>query len=142
MDRRDFMTVLGSVALAAGVTEAAAQTAAESMHPAKFAALTKAANDCVATGEGCLRHCIGMLLMKDTSMGACADASYQTVALCRALSSLAAVNSAQVPALAKVAMQVCLACQKECEKFPEHLECKECAASCKTCAEECRKIAA
>lgn len=135
------MAVIGTAALAASASAAAAQTA-ESMHPAKFAALTKAANDCVATGEGCLRHCIGMLLMKDTSMGACADASYQTVAVCRTLASLAAVNSRFVPAYAKVAMEVCLACQKECEKFPEHLECKECAASCKACAEECRKIAA
>ena len=90
----------------------------------------------------CMRHCLGMLSMKDTSMAACTNSAYQLIAACGALRTLAAVNSSYVPALAKVIAQVCVDCQKECEKFPDVAECKACGDSCKTCAEECRKISA
>jgi hypothetical protein len=38
--------------------------------------------------------------------------------------------------------EICVACQKECEKFPNIAECTACGAACKTCAEECRKVSA
>jgi hypothetical protein len=39
-------------------------------------ALEKATVECVATGIDCLRHCLGMYKMKDTSMAGCADTAF------------------------------------------------------------------
>lgn len=144
MERREFIAAAaGAVALAAS-RDAVAEGAgsAHSMHPALFRALQEASGHCVGTANDCLRHCIGMLAMKDFSMAGCIDTAYQVVAACGALQALAAVNSPQVPAFAKATAEICVACQKQCEKFPEVAECKACAASCKACAEECRKAAA
>jgi Cys-rich four helix bundle protein (predicted Tat secretion target) len=144
MDRREFIAAAGTVAAAASTSQAFAQMAAEEpmMHPPKYKALEEAAVHCVATGNDCLRHCLGMYKMKDASMGGCADAVFQLVAACGALSTLAAVNSEHTGHLAKVVEMVCNDCKKECDKFPKVTECKTCGDACKTCAEECRKVAA
>ncbi len=75
-------------------------------------------------------------------MAGCTESAYQLVAACGALQTLAAVNSTHVPAFAKAVGEVCLACQKECEKSPNIAECSARGAACKTCAEECRKASA
>ena len=141
MDRREFLTAAGTVAAAATATQALAQTGGEPMHPPKYKALEEATSHCVATGNDCLRHCLGMYAMKDTSMAGCADAAYQLVVACGALQALAAVNSPHVGAVAKGVEQICKACQTECEKFPNVAECKACGESCKACAAECAKAA-
>ncbi len=131
-----------SVVLGA-VTDAAAQGgAATSMHPPKYKALEEASMHCVATGNDCLRHCLGMISMNDVSMSGCTNSAYQLVAACGALQTLAAVNSQYLPSFAKAVREICVACQAECEKFPNTAECTACAASCKACAAECSKITA
>lgn len=148
MERREFITALGTAAAMASASKAFAQAAGggmeagEDMHPPKYKALEEAAGKCVATGNDCLRHCFGMFSMKDTSMAACTKEAYDLVAACAALQSLAAVNSPHTAILAKAVGTVCTDCQKECEKFPRVTECKACGEACKTCAEECRKLAA
>lgn len=144
MERRDFIAAAaGAAALAAsGEAFAGAEGDMHSMHPAMFKALQEACGHCVGTANDCLRHCIGMLAMKDFSMTGCINTAYQVVAACGALQALAAVNSPQVTAFAKATAEICAACQKECEKYPDVAECKACAASCKACGEECRKVAA
>jgi Cys-rich four helix bundle protein (predicted Tat secretion target) len=143
MDRREFIAAAGTVALAASASPAFAQAAGEpDMHPPKYKALEEAAAHCVATGNDCLRHCLGMYAMKDTSMAGCAESAFQLVAACAALQTLAAVNSEHTGHLAKVVAMVCRDCQKECEKFPQIAECKACGESCKACAAECDKVAA
>jgi len=114
----------------------------EPMHPPKYKALEESAVKCVATGNDCLRHCLGMYKMKDTSMSGCADTAFQLVAACSALAALAAVNSEHTGHLAKAVAMVCTDCQKECEKYPKVTECKTCGESCKACAAECDKVAA
>jgi Cys-rich four helix bundle protein (predicted Tat secretion target) len=141
MDRREFIAAAGTVAAAATASQAFAQTGEAPMHPPKYKALEEAASHCVATGNDCLRHCLGMYAMKDTSMAGCADAAYQLVVACGALQALAAVNSPHVGAVAKGVEQICKACQTECEKFPNVAECKACGESCKACAAECAKAA-
>jgi Cys-rich four helix bundle protein (predicted Tat secretion target) len=141
MERREFMSAFGAAAVLAATNQAMAEME-HSMHPPKYKALQDAAGHCVATANDCLRHCIGMLAMKDYSMTGCISTAYQVVAACGALQTLAAVNAEQVPAFAKATAEVCVACQKQCEKFPDSAECKACAESCKTCAEACRKAAA
>lgn len=148
MQRREFIAVGSAAAVASATqafaTQAFAETAGgakmEDMHPALYKELEKATIDCVSTGNDCVRHCIGMFAMKDTSMTECADASLQLVAACNALASLAALNSSHVPALAKTVATICEDCKKQCEKFPKIPECVACGKACQKCAEECRKV--
>ncbi len=144
MQRREFITVVGTAAAVAAASPAFAQAGGEEpmMHPPKFKSLQEAAGHCVSTGEDCLRHCFGMLSMKDTSMASCTDAAYQVIAGCGALQTLAAVNSPHTGHFAKVVEMLCNDCAKECDKFPHIAECKACGDSCKKCAEECRKASA
>jgi Cys-rich four helix bundle protein (predicted Tat secretion target) len=144
MDRREFIAAAGTAAAVASTSQAFAQMASEEpdMHPPQYKALEKATVECVATGNDCLRHCLGMYKMKDTSMAGCADTAFQLVAACGALAALAAVNSEHTGHLAKTVAMVCRDCQKECEKWPKVAECKACGVSCKACAAECDKAAA
>jgi len=147
MDRREFIAAAGTAAAIASASQAFAQgmMAGETeapMHPPKYETLEKAAAHCVATGNDCLRHCLSMYKMKDTTMSDCADAAFQLVAACGALAALAAVNSEHTGHLAKAVAMVCKDCEKACEKYPKIAECKACGDSCKACAAECDKAAA
>ena len=145
MDRREFIAAAGTVAAVASASQAFAQGmmgGEEDMHPPKYKALETEALKCVGTGNDCLRHCLSMYKMKDTSMSDCADAAFQLVAGCDALATLASVNSEHTGHFAKVVSMLCKDCQKECEKFPKVAVCKACGESCKACAAECDKVAA
>ena len=148
MERREFITSIGAATVVAAASSAFAEEAGKGasgvhhMHPPMYKMLSETAAKCVADGNNCLRHCFGMLSMNDSSMAECTKLSYDTIAACGALETLASVNSSNTPAFAKLVEQVCLACKKECDKFPQYSECVDMAASCKACAEECRKIAA
>lgn len=147
MERREFMAAAGAFAVAASASSALAagsKTAAAPahMHPPLYKGVSETSAKCVADGNNCLRHCFGMLSMNDTSMADCTKASYDVVAACGALEALASVNSPYTPALAKTVADMCLACKKECDKFPQYPECVAMGASCKACADECHKIAA
>jgi len=146
MDRREFIAAAGTAAAVASASQAFAQGMGggetEDMHPPKYKALEKTSIECVATGNDCLRHCLGMYKMKDTSMAECADSVFQLIAGCDALAALAAVNSEHTGHLAKVVEMLCNDCKKECDKFPKIAVCKTCGDACKGCAEECAKVAA
>ena len=145
MERREFMTSVWASAALLSATPALAQTAAtgaQHMHPPKYKALSEASGKCALEGDNCLRHCFGMLSMNDSSMAECTKASFDVIAACRALETLAAVNSSFTPALAKTVADICIACKKECDKFPQYAECKACGEACQACADECHKVAA
>ncbi len=143
MDRRHFVSLAAAAAVLGVVSEAAAQaTGTLDMHPPKYKALEEASSHCVATGNDCLRHCMGMFAMNDVSMASCADSVHQLVAACGALQTLAAANSTHLPSFAKAVREICVSCQKECEKYPAISACAACAQSCKACAAECDKIRA
>jgi Cys-rich four helix bundle protein (predicted Tat secretion target) len=142
MERREFIGAVGAAAIAFGATKAISQTAgARDMHPPKFKAIEESTAKCISTGEDCLRHCLGMLAMGDTSMAACTQSITELLAACRALQTLASVNSKFTPDFAKSTAEVCSACETECRKFyDKYAECKACADACKQCAEDCRKL--
>jgi Cys-rich four helix bundle protein (predicted Tat secretion target) len=145
MERREFIAAIGAAAAASATVASTSAFAEEGVvhhHPPKYKALADAAGKCALDGDSCLRHCFGMLSMNDTSMAACTTASFDVIAACKALSTLASVNSPHTPAIAKAVEAICLACKKECDKFPQYSECVDMGASCKACAEECRKLAA
>lgn len=143
MQRREFIAV-GTAAAVATATQAFAETDSaakmEDMHPPLYKNLQNASIECVSMGNDCLRHCLGMFAMKDTSMAECADASLQLVAACDALASLAALNSSHTVALAKTVALICEDCKKQCDKFPKIAECVACGKACQKCADECRKV--
>ncbi len=65
------------------------------------------------------------------------------IAACAAIEQLANYNSPHVPKMAKVVMDICQDCEKECRKFEKEMEiCKKTADSCVVCFNECKKIAA
>jgi Cys-rich four helix bundle protein (predicted Tat secretion target) len=110
---------------------------------APHAALAAAAADCLVTGDACLAHCLVLLGQGDTSIAGCAASVNQMLAVCGALQKLAAQQSKLTPAMARVALDACVACEKECRKHADkHAECRACAQSCVTCIEQCRKAAA
>lgn len=146
MDRRNFLIGVGAAAALASTSAVYAENGPApmiaGMHAPMYAALQRSAAHCMSAGEDCLRHCFGMLSMKDISMAGCIKTSYDMIAACNALQSLAAVNSSHVPALARVTADVCSDCQKQCEKFPDVPECKACAEACANTIDECHKLAA
>ena len=146
MNRRDLMSTAGAASATllatAMMARAEEKNASEHAHhhPAKYKALSETAAKCVLDGENNVRHCIAMVAMKDTSMAECLKLTFDTIAACRALESLAAVNSPYTGAIAKVVDEVCMACKKECDKFLQYEECRAMSESCNACAVECRKV--
>jgi len=146
MERREFLIGFGAAAALASTAQAFADEKASGgtseIHPAMYAGLQGAAAQCATAGEDCLRHCFGMLSMNDTSMAGCMKATYDMVAACNALATLAAANSPHVPALAKTVASICADCKKQCEKFPNIAACKACAEACARTISECEKLSA
>ena len=153
MNRRDMLVGLGAVALTAGVASAAekkTEAAPASAHAGhgdmgahKYQALIDAADDCSKKGALCINHCLASFAAKDTAMAVCAKMVIEAMAVCDALVATAAVESKNLPALAKAAMAFCKDCEDECRKHEKtHMTCKECADACAKCLVECKKLAA
>jgi Cys-rich four helix bundle protein (predicted Tat secretion target) len=145
--------LLGSVAALAAVSTSKAFAAEHDMHDmagmhehhheasTRNSALISAASDCVLKAQVCLQHCLVLLGEGDKSLAACAKSSSQVEAICGALQNLAAAESKSLPALAKVAMDICKDCEEECKKTDKHPQCKACGEACAACYKECKKIA-
>lgn len=154
MNRREFITTSGVAAAVLLAHEALAEEKKEApanphaghtghpgVHP--HTALLQATSHCLMVGQMCIQHCMMLLSTGDKSLAECAKSVNDMGSVCTALQQLAAANSPHLPAMAKVALQVCEACEKECLKHAQHhVPCKACADACKLCAAECRKIAA
>ena len=144
MNRRDAFAGAGTLLMAAMASEAAAQGMAHDhshmhMHGSPRQDLINATSDCSAKAQVCLAHCVVLMGEGDKAMAGCAQAVNQTIALCNALQSLAAQESSLVPALAKVTLEACQACEKECRKHADkHVQCKDCAESCVACIKACK----
>jgi len=104
-------------------------------------ALIDAAADCVVKSNICFQHCLVLLGAGDLELAACAKTSSQTAALCQALLQMATAESKYLPQLAKVAMDVCKACEEECKKTEKHPECMACKEACAACYAQCKAIA-
>jgi Cys-rich four helix bundle protein (predicted Tat secretion target) len=145
MNRRDSLIGAGAALFAAAQTSALAQEATHDhshMHGAVAQGLLAASADCVVKGQACIAHCLVLLGEGDKDMAACAKTVNQVLAMCSALQALTAQQSKMVPAMAKLTMEACEICEKECRKHEKHAECKACAESCVACAKECKAVAA
>lgn len=147
MDRRNFLTSAGAFAgstilLGSASRAEAAEDHSHHHHAAAYPAIATAAAECVKTGQVCIDHCLTLLGQGDKALAACARSVQQTMAICSALQQLAVENSAYLPGLAKVALQACKDCEKECRKHEaKHSQCKDCAEACAACAKECKALA-
>jgi len=150
MNRRDAFLNTGTVLLAAASGASLAEDMEHDhskmehdhshMHGSPLQGLIAATADCAAKGQSCVAHCLVLLADGDKAMARCAQSVNQTIALCNALESLAAQQSALVPALAKVTLEACEQCEKECRKHLQHAQCKACAESCVACIKECKAV--
>jgi len=141
MERREVLQGLAVAAVLAASGEVIAQ-AAHHDHTVPHQALVKTASDCVAKGDVCLTHCIDLLSTGDKSLADCAKSVNQMLAVCQALSSLAAQNAPALPKMASLAAETCKSCESECRKHEKHPQCKDCADACAACAAECKKVIA
>ena len=108
----------------------------------KFANLAHRASMCIEAGNTCLRHCIDMLASGDKSLVGCAKSVQDLIPVCNGLLALAATESQFLKKYASVCVEVCKACEDECNKHAKkHAVCKECADSCKDCLVELKKVA-
>ncbi|WP_420865215.1 four-helix bundle copper-binding protein [Aquitalea magnusonii] len=143
MDRREAIGAVGAFTLAALSTVGRAESMPGTSAPvSKTAALAEAASHCVLNGQHCLAHCLFLLGNGDDSMADCSKAVNQMLACCTALQSLAAQDSALLPAMAKVALEACTVCEKACKQHSMHAPCRACMESCAACIKQCRAFAA
>ncbi len=151
LTRREVVT--GVSVLGAGMVLAAtehAMAAPVHQHPMaaaappagpKYQKLMLSAMDCINTGSICRNHCINLLGMGDTTLKECLQTVLTMLPLCNALGSLASSDSPLLINLAKVCIEACEVCEKECRKHEmHHMECKACADSCARCIKECKAL--
>jgi Cys-rich four helix bundle protein (predicted Tat secretion target) len=158
MKRRDMLLTTGSMvvsaslgALACGGNNAGAQNAKAPPSPPAGSGghggmapdLTEAAYACIAKGQTCLAHCIGLLAAGDTTMSGCAPAVHDMHAVMLGLAAASANGSKHLKELARVAMEFCKDCEAECRKHADkHLVCKECMEACQRTIAACQKVIA
>jgi Cys-rich four helix bundle protein (predicted Tat secretion target) len=152
MDRREMLkgAAGGLMLAAAGNTVFAAENtkqpaAHQHVHGAnKNQSLIDAAADSVKKGQTCLSHGLVMLSQgENKAMAICAMRVSDMVAACTAIEQLASYDSPHLAKMARVVMDICRDCEKECRKFEKDEPiCKETADSCIVCFNECKKIAA
>ena len=145
MDRRQILTMTATAAtLAALPTARAAEATGHHHEPVgPFKALFESADGCVRTGLLCQAHCQTLLAGGDRSIADCSKSVDALLPVCQTLAALAAQGSVFLPRYAKLAGDVCRACEKECRKHvKEHEQCRDCAEACARCAKNCDSVAA
>ena len=140
MDRRHLLMATGAALAATTLATRADEHAHHHDHAGS--PLVASASHCIATANVCLAHCLDRLAEGDREMASCARSVTSLIAVCEGLMVLSAQHSPQLAHYAKVAAEVCKACEDECGKHAEHPPCKACADACKACAAECAKVAA
>ena len=141
--RRNFLASAG-VVVAAGVAGAALAEAAE--EPTAKAGdphqgVLDAARGCVADGQACLAHCLGMFRNGDTSLAACAQSVAQMLPACTAVAQLTSLNATRLGEFATACRDICDDCEKECRKHADkHAVCKACADSCAKFVAEAKRL--
>jgi Cys-rich four helix bundle protein (predicted Tat secretion target) len=143
MNRRDFFATAGAVAAIGVGTAMAAEKHDHHYGGSMHGKLIETASNCITTGQACIQHCFESFAAGDTSLAACAKTVTEAIYVCQTLQAMAAANSPHLKAMSKIALAVCLDCEKECRKHEaKHQTCKACAEACKACADECKKLGA
>lgn len=90
--------------------------------------------ECAAACEECLDAC----LSEDNKdmLAECMRGDRDCAKTCQLAASFVASNSPFTSSALTLCEEICISCNKECEKH-EHLHCKRCAEACRKCAEAC-----
>lgn len=148
IDRRKMLAGAGLIAAASTVGSTARASNEHTMdHSAhgmkKYQAVTDASMHCVKMGQACIEHCLVLFKNGDTSVADCARSAQEMLSMCQTMAQFAAFESDHLGKVARVCIDVCTACEKECRKHADkHMDCKNCAESCLACIEQCKKVAA
>ena len=150
MDRRDFLLAgAGAVAGAVASGAVAGRAVADEHHggaaaaPSPTAAFTAAASGCLDAGNTCLEHALKHLAEGDKSLGECAIAVHQMLAVCQAAAVIAPTDSKYKKTLVQLCRDVCADCETACRKHEKHhAECKACAEACAVTQKEAAKLLA
>lgn len=103
----------------------------------------RCASACIAAGQICLQHCLGLLGVGDTSLAACARAVSDMIAVSQATQALAAAGSPELKAQAGVAVAVLTRCEEACRQHAGHHDaCRDCAERCEAALKEYKRLAA
>jgi Cys-rich four helix bundle protein (predicted Tat secretion target) len=103
--------------------------------------LVEKALACVAAGETCHAHCLVELGKGDPALKDCMARVGEMLPMCAALARFAASDAPRLKDLAKLCIDICDDCEKECRKHEKHHEvCKDCAEACADCSKECRNL--
>jgi len=146
MDRRDVIGLAAAAASLAALSGARAADALPEHHHHEAAAGMKAlfasAQECVSTSQLCQAHCQVLFASGDRSLADCARSVDALIPVCQALAALAAQESTFLPHYAKVAGEICRACEQQCRKHEkQHAQCRDCAEACARCAKNCDAVA-
>lgn len=154
MDRREFLMV-GAGAVAGVVAGGAAALAGSEAQPAAVgeagkaggaqgvAAFTAALSRCLETGNACMDHCLRLLAAGDKTLGECARAVHEMLAVCQATAALAPTDSRHRKTVIALCRDVCADCEKACRKHEDHhAECKACADACAATQREAVRLLA
>lgn len=132
--RREILVAGAAIAAASALPAAADDTATS---PARALAL------CIEAGNTCMQHCLTLLASGDKSLGDCATAVHQMLAVCNAMTVLVASGTRHLKAAAALCVDVCGDCEKACRVHAEHhAQCKACADACAATIAAVRKLAA
>ena len=127
-------------ALAPSLAHAEESVGKSSVH-GPYQDLGDAALNCVGWGERCQKHIQSLFAAGDTSLAQCSARIHDMIAVCRTVASLAAAESEYLKPLAKVCLDVCDSCEKECRKHEQrHAICKETADACARMVAACKKV--
>jgi Cys-rich four helix bundle protein (predicted Tat secretion target) len=103
----------------------------------------RVAGACVAAGQVCLQHCLGLLGAGDVKLAACARAVVDMIAVSQATQTLAAAGAPELKTQAGVAVAVLTRCEEACrEHLAHHDACRDCAARCAAAIREYRRLTA
>jgi Cys-rich four helix bundle protein (predicted Tat secretion target) len=133
LTRRNVLVAAAAFASAslAGGSAWAAEKHDHATHAPQDPKLVEALEACNSTGRLCVSHCLASFREGDTALAACAAKVHEMLAVCSAMSTLAASNSTYAPGMAAICAKVCQDCSAECKKHAaEHQECKACMEAC------------
>jgi Cys-rich four helix bundle protein (predicted Tat secretion target) len=110
-------------------------------HDAPRKNIVAAAMRCQETGVLCINHCLVEFKAGNTELADCARSISDMQAVCAGLAQLAGSNSPHFAAYAKVCLDVCDTCEKECRKHEKkHAICKDSGDACAALVKELRGI--
>jgi Cys-rich four helix bundle protein (predicted Tat secretion target) len=141
VNRRDMILGVGAIAsVAVSGTAWASDAHDHAGHAHVHSTLVDALANCTASGEVCVSHCLATFAEGDTALAACAAKVQEMLAVCSALSHLAASNSSHFGDMAKVCSTVCEDCSKQCnEHADKHAAYRNCMEACDAVVAELKK---